>query len=156
MLRLVPVFTRAFHWPPPWAKWIQSAPSISLRSSLILSCDWLQTGFGLIIAFTEFLYNLLIHYTVLSYTHKHYCPQPRLHCRCLIAASKGGPSPYSAFPNCPRPQLPASHSNNSQQLNPSRYLTDWLTNQLTASACNISTRTAQKTLFLCCCLPAAA
>jgi hypothetical protein len=28
--------------------------------------------------------------------------------RCLVAASNGGRSPSSSFPNCPRPQLPAS------------------------------------------------
>jgi hypothetical protein len=34
-----------------------------------------------------------------------------LHCHCLVAASNGGSSPSSAFPNCPRPQLLASHCN---------------------------------------------
>jgi hypothetical protein len=29
--------------------------------------------------------------------------------RCLVAVSNGGRSPSSGFPNCPRPQLPASH-----------------------------------------------
>jgi hypothetical protein len=29
--------------------------------------------------------------------------------RCLVATSKGGRSRSSGFPNCPRPQLPASH-----------------------------------------------
>jgi hypothetical protein len=29
--------------------------------------------------------------------------------RCLVAASNGGRSRSSGFPNCPRPQLPASH-----------------------------------------------
>jgi hypothetical protein len=29
--------------------------------------------------------------------------------RCLVAASIGGRSPFSGFPNSPRPQLPASH-----------------------------------------------
>jgi hypothetical protein len=31
---------------------------------------------------------------------------------CLVAASNGGCSPYSGLPNCSRPQLSASHSNN--------------------------------------------
>jgi hypothetical protein len=39
---------------------------------------------------------------------------------CLVAASNGGRSPSSGFPNCPRPQLPASHSNSSH-LNTSCY-----------------------------------
>jgi hypothetical protein len=43
--------------------------------------------------------------------------------RCFAAASKGGRSAFSGFPNCPQPQLPASNSNSSQQLNPSGYLT---------------------------------
>jgi hypothetical protein len=38
--------------------------------------------------------------------------------RCLVTVSNGGRSPSSRFPNCPRPQLPASNSNSSQQLNP--------------------------------------
>jgi hypothetical protein len=54
----------------------------------------------------------------------------RLHCRCLVADFNGGCSPLSGFPICPRPQLPAFHSNSSQ-LNSSRL---------------------QKTPFLCCCL----
>jgi hypothetical protein len=32
-------------------------------------------------------------------------------CCCLVAAFNGGLSPFSGFLNCPRPQLPASHSN---------------------------------------------
>jgi hypothetical protein len=40
-----------------------------------------------------------------------------LHSRCLVAASNGGRSPFSGFPNYPRPQLPASNSNSSQRLN---------------------------------------
>jgi hypothetical protein len=37
--------------------------------------------------------------------------------RCSVAASNGGRSPFSGFPNYPRAQLPASQSNNSRQLN---------------------------------------
>jgi hypothetical protein len=43
--------------------------------------------------------------------------------RCLVAAFNGVLSPSSGFPNCSRPQLPGSHSNSSQRLNPSSYLT---------------------------------
>jgi hypothetical protein len=60
--------------------------------------------------------------TACDYTlhiHKHKCPQSRLHCRCLVAATNGGRSPSSGFVNCPRPQLPASNSNSSQQPLPS-------------------------------------
>jgi hypothetical protein len=45
--------------------------------------------------------------------------------RCLVAASNGGRSPYSGFPNYPRPQLPSSHSNSSQRPNCSSPLTDY-------------------------------
>jgi hypothetical protein len=36
--------------------------------------------------------------------------------RCLTAVYKGGRSPSSGLPNCPRPQLPASHYNYNSQL----------------------------------------
>jgi hypothetical protein len=45
--------------------------------------------------------------------------------RCLVADSKGWYFPSSRFPNCPRPQLPASSSKSSQQLNPSSSLTNF-------------------------------
>jgi hypothetical protein len=38
---------------------------------------------------------------------------------CLVAASNGGRSPSSGFPNCPRPQLPASHFTQLQLSNDS-------------------------------------
>jgi hypothetical protein len=50
--------------------------------------------------------------------------------RCLVAASNVERSPSSGFPKCPRPQLPASNSNGSQQLNRSSRLTHSVTNQL--------------------------
>jgi hypothetical protein len=43
--------------------------------------------------------------------------------RCLLDVCKGGCSSSSGIPNCTRPLLPDSHSNSSQQLNPSCYLT---------------------------------
>jgi hypothetical protein len=43
---------------------------------------------------------------------------------CSVAVSNGGRSPSSRFLNYPRPQLPTSLSNSSQQLNPSVYLTE--------------------------------
>jgi hypothetical protein len=80
------------------------------------------------------LYSLIQCMTTLysSLLHPHWCLQSQLHWHCLVAASSGGHSPSFGFPNCPRPQLPASHSNSSQQLNPSSYLTHSLTDQLTA------------------------
>jgi hypothetical protein len=61
--------------------------------------------------------------------------------RCLAAAFNGERSPSSGFPNCPRPQLPASHSNTSQQLNPSGSLTHQ-PNQLTRSPTNSHTNSS--------------
>jgi hypothetical protein len=46
--------------------------------------------------------------------------------RCLVAAFNGERSPSSGFTNGPRPQLPASNSNSSQQLNLSSSLTNSL------------------------------
>jgi hypothetical protein len=37
-----------------------------------------------------------------THTHTHTWLQSHLHCRYLVAASNGGPSPFSGFPNCPR------------------------------------------------------
>jgi hypothetical protein len=54
----------------------------------------------------------------LQFSITHLCLQSRLHCRYLLAASNGGRFPSFEFPNCPRPQLEASNSNNSQRLNP--------------------------------------
>jgi hypothetical protein len=52
-------------------------------------------------------------------------------CNLLVTVSNGGCSPSSGFLNCPQPQLPVSHSNNSQQLNLSGYLTNSVTHQPT-------------------------
>jgi hypothetical protein len=54
--------------------------------------------------------------------------------RCLVATPNNERFPSSGFPNCPRPQLPASNSNSSQQLNSSGYLIHYLTNQLFANS----------------------
>jgi hypothetical protein len=67
--------------------------------------------------------------------------------RSFVAASNGGSSPSSEFPKCPRPQLPAPHSNSSQRLNRSSPLTHSPTNN--SPVYNISARTTQKTPFLC-------
>jgi hypothetical protein len=86
----------------------------------------LQTGFGLAIGLIGLFdaardYNS--HFT-LTYTSDH---GQVLSSRCFVAASNGGRSPSSGFPNCLRAQLPASHSNSSQGPNPSGYLTLRLT-----------------------------
>jgi hypothetical protein len=46
-------------------------------------------------------------------------------------APNGGHSPSSGFPNCPRSQLPVSHSSSSQWLDPNSPLTHSLTRSLT-------------------------
>jgi hypothetical protein len=69
----------------------------------------------------DLLDSLIQRMTVLysSLLHTNYCPQSCLQRRCLVTATKGGGSPSSGFPHCPWPQLPASHSNSSQELSPS-------------------------------------
>jgi hypothetical protein len=80
----------------------------------------------------------------ISHTHTHTHTHTRTHTHthtsfhshvftshCLVAVSNGGRSPSSWFPKCSRPQLPASHSNSSQKLNPSSPLTNSLTYQPT-------------------------
>jgi hypothetical protein len=63
-------------------------------------------------------------YTLHLLLYTHYCPQSHLLCRCLVAAFDGRRSPSSGFSKCPRPQLPASDSDSSQQPNPSSLLTN--------------------------------
>jgi hypothetical protein len=90
-----------------------------------------------------------IHWTLTERTYKnlrqsHWVTRSKYHCnystrkvlsdfpsRCSVAASNGRRSPSSGFPNDPRSQLPASHSNNSQRLTLSSSLIDWLTQSLT-------------------------
>jgi hypothetical protein len=79
--------------------------------------------------------KLCLHAHMRTRTHAHtQCPQSHLHCHCLVVVCNGGPSPSSGFPNCPQPQLPASHSNSSSQQQNNSSLTHWLTNQLLTSS----------------------
>jgi hypothetical protein len=64
--------------------------------------------------------DYIVQFTV---THKLICPQYSVHYRRLVAAFDGGRTPFSWFPNCPWPQLPASNSI-SQCLNPRCALID--------------------------------
>jgi hypothetical protein len=66
------------------------------------------------------------HYNSLLQTHQ--CPQSIIYCRCLLEAFNDGVSP-----DCPRSQLPASHSSNSQQLNRRSPLTNSIAHQPTNS-----------------------
>jgi hypothetical protein len=97
-----------------------SYPGFSLK--LILSRDSVTTdGFRIDHRiYWAHWYSAWLHFTFYSYIH--YCPQSRLHCCCLAAASNGGRSPFSWVPDRSRPQPPASNSNSSQRLNPSSSL----------------------------------
>jgi hypothetical protein len=75
-------------------------------------------------------YSEWLHITADRYTHTGDHSQVFIS-RCCVTVSNGGCSPSYAFPNCPRPQPPASNSNSSQRLNLSSSLTDWLTHSLT-------------------------
>jgi hypothetical protein len=78
-------------------------------------------AFGLVTGFIELLqlvttskdYALtVLHTSQITIGHTRSSQSVRVFTiRCLLAASKGGRSLYSGFPNCSRPQLPASHSN---------------------------------------------
>jgi hypothetical protein len=85
--------------------------------------------------------HFTIHYPSLTHTHT------QLHWSLLIAASNSGHSFSSGLPNCPWPQLPASHSNSSQRLNLSSSLTNSLIHQLLFTALN-STDFTSLTLLL--------
>jgi hypothetical protein len=45
--------------------------------------------------YLDLWHNAWLHFTVHCYTHIYLCPQPRLHCCCLVAASNRGRSPSS-------------------------------------------------------------
>jgi hypothetical protein len=69
--------------------------------------------------------NLMIHIAKLwdSGGHRKYIASVTVFTsQCLVSASNSGRSPSSGFPNCPQPQLPASHNSSSQGLNSSYYL----------------------------------
>jgi hypothetical protein len=95
---------------------------------IIISYCHVNAGFELMTGFTG-LFDTACDYTLLlhCYTHTFLYPQSRLHCRCLVEASNRGRSPFSVFPNYPRPKLPASHSNSSRRLNRCSPLTNSLT-----------------------------
>jgi hypothetical protein len=86
--------------------------------------EWLEMGFWLVIGFIE---NLQI-VTTNNYDSLTELHNPKInHCNCsthnvlsvftshcLVAAFNGRCSPASGFPNCPKPQLPASHFSQPQ------------------------------------------
>jgi hypothetical protein len=113
-----------------WISWEPFGCSLVTRSSdkyhdvlylaenFLTCCHVIELDYRLVLEWRLYLlYTLIQCMTTLdsSLLHTHWCPQSCLHYRCLLAASNGRRSPSSGFPNCPQPQLPASHSNNSQR-----------------------------------------
>jgi hypothetical protein len=81
-------------------------------------------------------------FTVHCYTHTH----TGVNClvftsRCLVAASNGGSSLSSGFTNYSRPQLPASGSNSSQRLNPSKSISKLIWDRWSVGQCILMLRT---------------
>jgi hypothetical protein len=80
--------------------------------------------------------------------------------RCSVALPTVDFPFLLCFRTMPVLEPPTSNGNNSQRLNGSSSLIDWLTNSATrqptlftnCTAYNISTRTAERTSFLCCCI----
>lgn len=79
-------------------------------------------GFGLVIRFTELQlitaskdYALtVLHTSQITIGHIRSSQSVTVFTSCcLVVASNGGHSPSSGLPNCPQPQLSASHSNSS-------------------------------------------
>jgi hypothetical protein len=90
-------------------------------------------GFGLMIGLTEHLQKRnnkklrQSHWFTHSKDHCNYSIHKVslvLNSRCLVAASNGGCSASSGFPNCTRPQLPASHFSQLQLSADSTNLTE--------------------------------
>jgi hypothetical protein len=119
-------------------------------------------GFGLVIRFIELLQLVttskdyaitVLHTSQITIGHTRSSQSVTVCSSCsLVATFNGAPTPSSEFRNCPPPQLPASHSNSSQRLNPRGCLTALQDSAHYAAPA----RTAQKTPFLCCCLRTAA
>jgi hypothetical protein len=94
-------------------------------------------------------YSLWLHFTVHCYTHT--CPQSCLHCRCFIAAFNRSHSPSSGIPNCPRPQLPASNSNN-WRLNPISTLADCNSNSKSESKLGYDWQSVSQSVLVSSCI----
>jgi hypothetical protein len=92
---------------------------------------WTLTDPWLQVIITNSLINTL--YSSLEHTHKASQPACCVSTSLLVMASNGRRSSSSRFLNCPQHQLPASHSNSSQQLNHTGYLTHSLTHPPTNS-----------------------
>jgi hypothetical protein len=123
--------------------------------------EWLYTGFGLVTGIVEHL-QIVTTNTCNRCTNSHNLQFTRAHTevfsafcifisRCLVAISNGGRSPFSGFPNYPRPQLPASNSDSSQRLCRSSPLTlslslHWLILLI------IFRHGPHRKHFLCCCV----
>jgi hypothetical protein len=100
----------------------------------VYECDY-RWDFGLMIGFIG-PFDIARNYTNKSLSHTDLCYQfvTVFICLCLVAASNGERSTSCGFPNYPRPQLPASHSNSSQRLNCSSSLTNSTNSSITPLA----------------------
>jgi hypothetical protein len=91
--------------------------------SVTIDGVWIDARIYWTLWYSAWLHFKIHHYT---YTYIDIHSQVVISC-CSVTASNGGRFPSSGSPNYPRPQLPASHSNSSQQLNLSSSLTHSLT-----------------------------
>jgi hypothetical protein len=115
----------------------------------VLSCVWVTIhGFWIDDRiYCTLWYSAWLNFTIHYYTHTSVHSHVFIS-RCLVAASNGGRSPSSGFPNYTRPQLSASHSNSSQRLNLSSFLTDWLTQSLTNQVTQLNSTQLLLTVLL--------
>jgi hypothetical protein len=96
-------------------------------------CDYLSIEFGLVIRFIELLQLIatvkgyavtVLHTSQVTIGHSRSSQSFTLSISCcLVEASAVDIFLPVGSQYCPQHQLPASHSNSSQQLNPSSYLT---------------------------------
>jgi hypothetical protein len=77
-------------------------------------------------------YSAWLHFTVYCYIHTG-VQSHVFTSRCLVAASNSGRFPSSGFPNFLRPHPLAFNSNSSQQVSPTSYLTNTLTDSLNST-----------------------
>jgi hypothetical protein len=68
-------------------------------------------GFLLMVGFTGLLDTARDYTLQFTITHRLVPTVMYSLVNVTVVASNGGRSPFSVFPNCPRPQLPASHNN---------------------------------------------
>jgi hypothetical protein len=111
-------------------RWSSGLTRLEIQSH-VMECDYRRV----LDWWSDLLNSLIQRVTTLSSSvlHTHALVFIVFTSRCSVAASNGRRSPSSGFPNCPWPQLPASHSNSSQwpdlSSSPTNSLTDLVTHQ---------------------------